>query len=353
MTESIEQFLARHPRLIKTDRPNFFAFPRPPDGFRAAEATDAELVLYGFPISPRGTPGQQIWKRAISLPMDYTGPQFVTPPRFQSPLGDIGHAAALRTGMEAGGDINDFNWAGPGVQQPLGSQAYFNNVWGTWVVPSVYLPKSVGVLGDQPLLWALLTWVGIDGDPSITPGNGIIQVGTGQAVLFTPGGDPLITTSYFAWWQGDPNLSLTEIQQIPINPGDSIVANVTFNQADNSASFWIANESLERYFAGTIALGGNLPNSGMTAEWIFEAPTNTNNGAIIPLPTFAAGVFTNAYAEDSALAWWAASDPAGSIGSNYTQNIYTLDDQQTNDPLVNTAVSVPTVLFSQVGVLAA
>jgi hypothetical protein len=132
MNEMIERLLARHPGLIKTDRHNFFAFPQPPDGFRADLATNAELARHGFPKSPRGQPGQQIWKRAINLPLVYyTGPQLVDPPRFRSPLGDIGHAPALRTETKAGGDINTNNWAGPGVQQPTETNGYFNNVWGS------------------------------------------------------------------------------------------------------------------------------------------------------------------------------------------------------------------------------
>lgn len=160
----------------------------------------------------------------------------------------------------------------------------------------------MGVLGDQPLLWSLFIWIGIDGDTDITPGNGIIQVGTGQTVVFDPASDPLITTSYYAWWQGDPNSAITQIQ-LDINPGDSVTANVTFSQEDNSASFWIKNESLGRYNAGLIALANNLPNNGITAEWISEAPTNVSNKTIFPLPRFVGDVFTNAYAEDSAAVW--------------------------------------------------
>src|SRR3954447_3732440 len=138
------------------------------------------------------------------------------------------------------------NWSGYAVTHATP----YSSASGTWTVPSVARTKSSTYSA---------AWVGVGGFNDAT----LIQTGTEQDWV---NGKAV----YAAWWttdaQGYAETSFS--QPITVSPGDSINASVT----QNSATTWtitLTDSKTHQTGSQTVT---NYQNSGLSAEWIMEAP---------------------------------------------------------------------------------
>lgn len=160
------------------------------------------------------------------------------------------------------------NWSGYAAETNLSTPASnaVTMVSGSWIVPSV-TGKTNGYSS---------VWVGIDGysSPSVE------QLGTEQDTSKTG------ATRYYAWWEMYPNPSIL-ISSVPISPGDSISASVTYSSG--AYTLQIADNTTGQSFSTTQSATAQRS----SAEWIVEAPSS---GTILPLANFGTANFSAAQA---------------------------------------------------------
>jgi hypothetical protein len=156
------------------------------------------------------------------------------------------------------------NWAGY-----VATGARFTSVSATWLVPAV---RS----GTQPTELAAV-WVGLDGRGTRT----LEQIGTASGLL---GG----SYYYAAWYEIVPSPPV--YLSMPIKPGDSVTASVTYGRDGLFTLVLRDNTSGGRFAVREASPGAEL----VTAEVVVEAP-GTMTG-LAPLPDFGKIGFTNARA---------------------------------------------------------
>ena len=167
------------------------------------------------------------------------------------------------------------NWSGYAV--PLDTSTAkdtFSYVKGTWTVPAV--------TGKRHSTTYAATWVGIDGYTSGT----VEQIGTEQD--WTGSGQ-----QNYAWFEMYPRGGY-EITGFPVNAGDSISAQVTY-QGNNV--FLLIIKNLTHNVSYTVPTSYTTTTSTMarsSAEWIVEAPSSRRG--ILPLADFGTVNFSGCYA---------------------------------------------------------
>jgi hypothetical protein len=215
------------------------------------------------------------------------------------------------------------NWSGYAVPlETSGVTDTFSDVQGTWTVPTV-----TGVTGNTSATYSS-SWVGLDGYTSGT----VEQIGTEQDWTGR-------ARQYYVWFEMYPS-GAYEIEGFPVNPGDSISAQVQY-VGQTSVPVGRGKSELESVFQLTIENttkreSFSVPTSYTTvaaaartsAEWVEEAPSSRE---ILPLADFGAVKFSNCEA---------ASIHSG--GKLAPINLWTLDPLTMIDP--NGGESVPTSL---------
>ena len=156
------------------------------------------------------------------------------------------------------------NWAGY-----VATGARFTSVSATWLVPAV---RS----GTQPTEVAAV-WVGLDGRGTKT----LEQIGTVSGLL---GG----TYYYGAWYEVVPRAPV--YLNMPIRPGDSVTASVTYGRDGLFTLALVDNTSGQRFAVREASPGAEL----VTAEVVVEAPGTVSG--LAPLPDFGKIGFTSALA---------------------------------------------------------
>ena len=165
-------------------------------------------------------------------------------------------------------DGTSLNWSGYAVQPLQGSppkkgkaapSPAFTGVAGSWTVPSVSPSASQNTFSSS--------WVGMDGNSD----NTVEQIGTEQDCS---GGSAI----YYAWFEMYPK-GTYEIAGFPVNPGDTISAEVTY-EGNGTFELSITNESANISFSTTQRSKSAQRSS---AEWIEEAPSW---GGVLPLADF-------------------------------------------------------------------
>ena len=122
-------------------------------------------------------------------------------------VGPALHAPGGRKGSaSAAGTANSYNWDGYVV-----TGTNFTSAKGSWIVPSSTCGKSPDSM--------TFFWVGIDGWGD----NTVEQIGTAVACENT-------TPVYFAWYEFYPASSIS-ISTVPVKPGDTISATVTYQSS--------------------------------------------------------------------------------------------------------------------------
>jgi hypothetical protein len=161
------------------------------------------------------------------------------------------------------------NWSGYAAETNLNAPASnaVTQVSGSWTVPNV-----TGTTNAYSSVW-----VGIDGYSS----SSVEQLGTEQDTSKTG------ATSYYAWWEMYPNPTV-QITTVPISPGDSISASVTYSS--NTFTLWLKDNRTGASFS----TGQSGTPQRSSAEWIVEAPSSFFG--VLPLANFGTATFTKAQA---------------------------------------------------------
>jgi hypothetical protein len=161
------------------------------------------------------------------------------------------------------GSVESENWSGYAA-----TGTGFTNAQGSWVVPKVSCAKTLEAYSAF--------WVGIDGYSSDT----VEQTGTMSLCFLT---EP----EYYAWYEFYPAASV-EITSVPVTPGDTISASVTYNGSDFTIT--ITNETTGKTYSKSGTVSGAQRSS---AEWIAEAPSSTSG--VLPLADFGTVSFGDDY----------------------------------------------------------
>jgi hypothetical protein len=161
------------------------------------------------------------------------------------------------------------NWSGYAAATNLRAPASgaVTQVRGSWTVPTV--AGSTNAYSS--------VWVGIDGYKSST----VEQIGTEQDTSWWG------ATSYYAWWEMYP-FPTVRITTVPISPGDSISASVTYSWG--TFTLQLKDNTTGRSFS-TYQWGVAQRSS---AEWIVEAPSWIFG--VLPLANFGTARFSGAQA---------------------------------------------------------
>ncbi len=162
--------------------------------------------------------------------------------------------------------VQSTNWSGYAVAS---SKDSVNYVSGKWIVPTVTASTESRYSAS---------WVGIDGYGSST----VEQTGT----LAISSGS---TVSYSAWYEMYPN-SMVTIPTMSVHAGDEMSASVTWITSGGHANTFqltLADVTTGRSYTTYQATSSSIERS--SAEWIFEAPSNS--GGVLPLSYFTSAEF--------------------------------------------------------------
>jgi peptidase A4-like protein len=217
-------------------------------------------------------------------------------------LPTAGAAAARGAPKHKVGRGTSTNWSGYAVP---GTGA-------TGVTASWTQPTAICSAGENS--WSS-PWVGIDGDNS----NTVEQIGTDTDCS---NGAP----RYYAWYEMYPK-PLNLINTVPVSPGNSFTATVTYSASTKGFTMTLRNNSTGNSFT-TTQISKKARRSSI--EWVMEGPYNgllthfrTNGADTIPF-TSASGTI---------------SGVTGNLGSFSNRDPITMVDQQGTTRAVPTAVS--------------
>jgi hypothetical protein len=168
------------------------------------------------------------------------------------------------------------NWSGYVVNAPENSP--ITDAQGSWTVPNVALSWT-------PTFSS--AWVGIDG--GLNDSDALAQTGTEQDSFFG-------FVDYSAWWStadedffAIPIALDNDLQPFEVGPGD--VMNAEVNQMSGGAvTFTLTDESGSQ----TAITPVDYQSSGLTAEWIMEAPSTLDQSdefVALPLADYGSMVF--------------------------------------------------------------
>jgi len=180
------------------------------------------------------------------------------------------------------------NWSGYAVPlETSGVTDTFSDVQGAWTVPTV-----TGVTGNTSAAYSS-SWVGLDG---YTDGT-VEQIGTEQNWTGH-------AQQNYVWFEMYPS-GAYEIEGFPVNPGDSISAQVQYlgqsavqvgrrgrGQSEEESVFQltIVNTTKEVSFTVPTSYTTTASAARASAEWVMEAPSSNQ---ILPLADFGTGNFSD------------------------------------------------------------
>jgi Peptidase A4 family len=164
---------------------------------------------------------------------------------------------------------------GGGGKPSGGSSPTFSDVTGSWSVPNIVASGSANTYSS--------TWVGLDGYSDGT----VEQIGIEQD--WSNGGP-----QYYAWFEMYPKFGY-EIVGFPVNPGDTISAEVEYT-GKGAFTLTITNLSVNDKSGNFVRFSTTqrAPSAQrLSAEWIEEAPWS---GGVLPLADFGTVDFSDCYA---------------------------------------------------------
>ena len=195
------------------------------------------------------------------------------------------------------GSYYSTNWSGYAV---TGSTGSVTSVIGSWKVPAV--------TGSTTAYAAF--WTGIDGFSSSTvEQTGTISESSSSGAI------------YYAWYEFYPS-PMYQITSVPIKPGDTILASVTYTGSSGSSgrgffgrsgskfTVTITDETAGKSYTTT----GTVTNAARSsAEWIAEAPSSYRG--VLPLSNFGTAYYGSDYTSVAGTCSATVSGSTGSIGS--------------------------------------
>jgi hypothetical protein len=229
-------------------------FKSPPEQFDPLEASDRELVLYGYPARPDREDQPDLYRRWAWI---VTRPATVIEPQFA--VTNQGHAPGHKYGLPAGN-----GWAASIAWAPKDDA--FSFVSGQWNVPNIAAPKPGNCICSA--------WVGIDGandDPLGRESTDILQAGTTHmGIAFGPA---ILHASYawFEWYPADP----VTIPNFPVAAGDTMHCLICVYSPTEAFIFLLNLTSQVRTSFVKIA-PKKVELTGNSAEWVVECPVSSN-----------------------------------------------------------------------------
>ncbi|HWC40258.1 MAG TPA: G1 family glutamic endopeptidase [Acidimicrobiales bacterium] len=175
------------------------------------------------------------------------------------------------------------NWSGYNQGTVEQGSKLFNQISGTWTVPTATQHKAGEAENSS-------SWIGIGGgcvDASCTATDAsLIQTGTEQDVAANG------TPSYSAWWEIIPAPSLT-ISTMKVSPGDTMHANIA--EVVPFSDVWtitLQDQTKGETFTQTVPYAS----THLTAEWITETPTliGTSGASLAAMPNLSGANFSAA-----------------------------------------------------------
>ena len=239
------------------------------------------------------------------------------------------------------------NWSGYAAEANFSNQQSnsVSAVSGSWIVPSV--------TGNPGSSTNSAVWVGIDG----FNGQTVEQVGTEEDYS---NGSP----TYYAWWgMASTKGSITTLGDgveypipsyfVPIHAGDSVTASVQYlSSGAHAGQFLLSiNNNTEHMAYETYETSSQTQNPQAvrnSAEWIVEAPTNSQTFKQDPLADFGMVRFTNCTATINGYSGVINSQEWQSQAVNMTPNNFT--DQALTSSLSQSGQSF-TVSYDPLGLI--
>jgi hypothetical protein len=194
-------------------------------------------------------------------------------PRFAPLLSATGGGRSGRGPASSNQAQGSQNWCGAWVSAVDGQR--FTEIWGSWVVPEVSLPKGAGARPHQVSIW-----VGLDGERLRS--RSMPQLGT-TVVARRDGSRHCL--AWHQWWERDARLLPVTLDGFPLKTGDEIICGLTVDPQSNGSKvvFYFKNMS-QRCFTWIPWDADVSPAEGASAEWIVERPTDPDNDQLFPLP---------------------------------------------------------------------
>lgn len=284
--------------LADTDGGCLVGTPEEPPRFRVFDASDEQLLAYGFGPRPQDPVLYRIWHKMYCEQPTFLATRlrrfsnFVSN-GFASGDGDAdgdgqshGVSARSRLGRSA-------NWSGAAIVPHEGLRVV--QIGARWIVPTV-----VPGVGSAP--WACSTWIGIDGLRRWM--KSMPQVGTTQSLGSTasPG---LPNFAWVQWWLLRKGIQEpVVVEDFAIAPGQEVACIMSLiettpgdpktQEARCEIKNLDTNESTKPVIMVPVNPQGRVvPTGAASAQWILERPTAlVDDGAVkkddrYPLPKFA------------------------------------------------------------------
>ena len=264
-----------------------------PRDFKPIVEEAARLQFFDLPAMPRQDDEPDLfrfWNALFSDPLEFVH-------------GDLSYAAPPTANFQTVGavaqrtrQLSSLNWSGASITPRDGGM--FTDVFATWTVPEVQVPPA----GDEHIQYKSSCWVGLDGQRSY-PDSTLPQIGTEHGINkpTLPEGD-----HYSVWIQWWPIPELT-IAGLPVTHGERVFCWLTaISYTRVRCIIKIANDigRTQRFYLDAPRINYTPPLleciqariSGATAQWIAEAPTNSQTEQIFPLPDYGTVTFEQCHA---------------------------------------------------------
>jgi hypothetical protein len=256
-------------------------FRPPPEGFDPLQASDRELLVYGYPARPDAQVHPELhdhWRRMMSRPMAVIQPEFADPP---IPVRRSRGKYALTA----------FGWAGSVAIPEPGDQVTF--ISGQWTVPDVAIPWNEAPFEN---IYLCAAWIGIDGAPD-TNSLDLVQAGTTSWIA--PAGNSIFNTgagpAAFAWGEWLPD-NPKSISNFPVSLGDVIYCLIcVYSPTEAGVHMLNLTSQILTSFIMTPQNPKEIQVAGVSAEWILENPPK-DDGTYEVLPQFGEVYFDNCIA---------------------------------------------------------
>jgi hypothetical protein len=225
---------------------------QPPTGFNPIDASNEDLLNYGFPPrpDPQKAPLQYAkWRRPLSrarerVSLSNTKPTPAQPPREESTTWS---GALLDTSI---------------APRPTEQELSFWSVSALWTVPNPYPPPDA----KDEQVYTNRNWVGFDGYSDAC----VYRAGTTSRVVKS--GDTITRSvvAFFEYLNTDPvEAEHREYPELPVAPGD-IISSFVFGVVGSSRVFaLIINLGSGQYIQDQLTTGPAL--TATSCEWILES----------------------------------------------------------------------------------